>query len=119
MDDAPDDGFARNYAVELLCEMRPTLDAAGVLRAIRRHCPSAEPLDPTGEGGALVFSHSEHTPRYSENGMPAQTLVSASDEPFDLSDVPDDTFRQSWQFSDVRTAVARCRSRVLVTDVMA
>ena len=38
-------GFARTYGVELLCENHPALSPKELLRAIRTHCPSAEPLD--------------------------------------------------------------------------
>lgn len=110
-------GFATTYGVELLCATAPSLEKRALAAALRRYCPGAEPLDGDLDSSLLAFVHSDHLVRLEDGAVPAQTLIAASDEPFESTRI-EGSLQQSWSFPEARAVVAGCTASVIVTDLM-
>jgi hypothetical protein len=111
-------GFAATYGVELLCERPPAIRKPDLLRALKAHCAGAEPLDQLEDSSLLAFIHPDHPVQLKDGPLPAQTFICESEEPFEVSEDLSAALEQSWSFEGARSAVERCRSTVLVTDLM-
>lgn len=110
-------GFALTYGVELLCERPPSIRKPELLRALKRHCPGVAPLDGQEDSDLLAFIHTDHLVPMEDGALPAQTFIAASEEPFEISEALSAALEQSWS-PEVKKLVPRCRSSVLVTDLM-
>lgn len=109
-------GFARTYGVELLCEKPPKLSKATLLKALEKRCPDVEPLDGKTDNDMLAFIHKEHIVNFSDGSIPAQTFIAVS-EKFDINELQS-ALQQSWNFPDAKNVIERCTTSVLVTDLM-
>lgn len=115
----PSIGFAPMYGVELLLDSPPSLSLEELLEAIQTHCPAAEPLDRSGKGNVLAFVHTDHPVACQSETPFAQTFICPADRPFEVDDAVSNDLGQSWSFPGVAEVVGRCRSRLLVTDMLA
>jgi hypothetical protein len=109
---------ASPYGVELLCERPPEVRKRDLLRAIKARCPGAAPLDGKEDSSLLSFIHPDHPVRFREGELPAQTFVSPTDKPFEVTEALEAAAEQSWGFPGAREALARCRGVLMVTDLM-
>ncbi len=110
-------GFARVYAVEVLCPEVPLLTKQDVLSKLRETCGAVAALDPTGETEGLSFHFPAHRVAFKDGSLPAQCTLVASAVPL-AAEEAEETYRQTWDWPGAREAVARHRARVLVGDLM-
>jgi Domain of unknown function (DUF4261) len=111
------DGFARTYGVELLYETRPQLPKKALFEALRSRCPDAVPLDGDLRTELLAFVHPGHPVQFGETALPAQCLIAPSEKALDTA-TAETTRQQSWQWPGAKEVLPRCRTSVLVTDLM-
>lgn len=109
---------ASPYGVELLCKRSPAISKSELLWALRKHCPNAEPLDGDENSPLLSFIHPDHLVEFDEGTMPAQTFIAPTEKVFKVTDEITAALGQSWGFEEAAAIVKRCRSTVLVTDLM-
>ena len=114
----PETGFAQTYGVELLCKKPPEIRKKALLQAIRKYCPAVAPLDGEEQSDLLAFIHPDHPVVFEEGMLPAQSFIGTTDEPFEVTESLSAAIGQSWNFPEVREAVAQCSASVLVTDLM-
>lgn len=111
-------GFARVYAVELLCGEAPVLDRVELLDRLREHCGAVAPLDPTEKGAGLNFHFPQHRVAFKEGSLPAQCVVAVS--PRRVEDkFLNAALGQTWDWEGAEGAVSRHRETVLVSDLLA
>jgi hypothetical protein len=118
MTDAPRPGFARVYAVELLCLETPELDRDEILEQMREHCGAVAPVDPTEKTAGLNFHFPQHRVAFKEGSLPAQCVVAVSPRPVEEKFV-NAALGQTWDWDEAEQAVARHGSTVIVSDLLA
>lgn len=113
-------GFARTYGVELFFSTpTPTLpDKSTLLEKLRERCGRIDPLGNTDESKLLAFVYLDHVVSYEDRRMPAQCLVAPSEKPPDVERL-EPSLQQTWDWSEARGIVSKCRSTALVTDFLA
>jgi Domain of unknown function (DUF4261) len=111
-------GFAQTYGVELLYETLPKVSRTEIARCVKKRCPGAELAGDGKKDQALLFFHSDHLVNLTDANLPAQTAVLLTDQPFKLTEPLTESLQQSWSFSGAADVVGRCRSTILVTDLM-
>jgi len=109
-------GSSQSYAVELLYESPPELDASALLSGIWDRCADVE--RPGSDQGPLRFFHAAHRVPVPGGGtLPVQTFISAG-EAFDpASLIP--AVKQTWKWRDAKQVARRCAASVIVTDMLA
>ena len=111
-------GFARVYAVELLCEEAPLLDRDEILGRLRERCGAVAPVDPAEKVEGLNFHFPQHRVPFKEGSLPVQGVVAVSPRPVEEKFVSA-ALGQTWDWEDARRAVERHRATVLVSDLLA
>lgn len=107
-------GIAPTYGVHLLCDTLPQINRDEMLAAIRMRCPAAIPFNEKSNSEMVSFAHEDHPGKM---GIPAQTLVTISNEPIQQHSLTD-ALQQSWSFPEAIHAVASAQASVYVTDFM-
>lgn len=108
-------GSAQSYAVELLYDEPPQMDARGLLLGILDRCPDVE--RPGTDQGPLRFFHAAHRVPVPGGTLPVQTFIAATNE-IDL-DALMASARQTWKWRAARQALQQCTAAVVVTDMLA
>lgn len=111
-------GFAQVYAVELLCEAPPRLEAGELLPTIRDRVGAASLVDPSARSGQLNLHFPQHRVPFKGESVPVQAVIGLLQHPVDdrfLSAALD----QSWDWPRAREAVAVHRVSVVVSDLLA
>lgn len=111
-------GYASTYGIELFCENEPQLSKTLLLDKIAANGINVQPIDGNRNSGHLHFLYPDFLIEYDEGHLPAQSLITKADKPFDLTKY-ESTIQQSWHFKEAAAALKRCHSSVLVTDFMA
>ncbi len=113
----PEDLFAITFGVELFFEEMPgAFPVAEIKRRLTELCGEVE--IPSDNQDSMVFFFKEHTVQFATGEMPVQVLVARAGERTSTVNF-ETSFRQSWQFPNVRTVVEACPHCILVTDMMA
>jgi hypothetical protein len=111
-------GFAKVYAVELLCEAPPRIESGELLARIRDRVGACGLVDPDARTAGLNFHFPQHRTGFKTDSVPAQCVVGLSPRPVDdrfLTAALD----QSWDWKEARAAVAIHRCTVVVSDLLA
>jgi hypothetical protein len=111
-------GFAKVYAVELLCEMPPKIEPQELLGRLRDRVGAVGFVDPNAQTAGLNFHFPQHRTGFKGDSVPAQCVVGLSPRPVDdrfLTAALD----QSWDWKEARAAVAIHRVSVVVSDLLA
>lgn len=111
------DGFARTYNAELLFEEIPQVNKVDLLASLRQRCGKVEPLDGNATSNLLSFVYPDHPISYSDKTVAAQTFVAISPTGLN-SGKAEAALQQSWDWPEARSVVSRCRSTLLITDLM-
>jgi hypothetical protein len=113
VDDAPP---ITAYAVELLFEATPHVDAAAVEDALRRRCPDAW-LD-RDESGGLHIVHAQHQVELADGDLPARTVLLAGAGSLDAEEL-EPALWQSRTFPEARSVAGRCGYSLLLVELLA
>lgn len=111
-------GFAQVYAVELLCEAPPRIEAGEILPCVRDRVGAASLVDPNAKSGGLNIHFPQHRVPFKGESVPVQAVVGLLQHPVDdrfLSAALD----QTWDWPKAREAVAIHRVSVVVSDLLA
>jgi hypothetical protein len=111
-------GFARVYAVELLCREAPSLDRVEILEQMREHCGAVAPLDPAEKAEGLNFHFPQHRVTFKDGSLPAQLVVAVSPKRVDERFLTA-ALGQTWDWEGAETAVDQHGSTVIVSDLLA
>jgi hypothetical protein len=103
-------GFAQTYGVELLYETFPKISRTEIARCVKERCPGTDLVGDDEKDESLLFIHRDH--------LPAHTVAFLTDQPFKITEALTESLQQSWSFSGAADLVGRCRSTILVTDLM-
>ena len=115
---APPDGFAAVYAVELLCEAPPRIEAKELLARMRDRIGAAGLVDPDPRTAGLNFHFPQHRVPFKNESVPVQVVVGLLHHPVDDRALSA-ALEQSWDWSGAREAVAMHRVSVVVSDLLA
>jgi hypothetical protein len=111
-------GFAKVYAVELLCEMPPKIEPQELLGRLRDRVGAVSFVDPDAKTAGLNFHFPQHRTGFKGDSVPAQCVVGLSPRPVDdrfLTAALD----QSWDWKEAKAAVTVHRVTVVVSDLLA
>lgn len=111
-------GFAKAYAVELLCEAPPKIEPQELLGRLRDRVGAVGFVDPDQKTAGLNFHFPQHRVGFKGDSVPAQCVVGLSPRPVDdkfLTAALD----QSWDWKEARAAVAIHHVTVVVSDLLA
>jgi hypothetical protein len=111
-------GFAKVYAVELLCESPPKIEPQELLARLRDRVGAVGFVDPDAKTAGLNFHFPQHRVGFQGDTAPAQCVVGLSPRPVDdrfLTAALD----QSWDWKEAKAAVAIHRVTVVVSDLLA
>ncbi|HEX7898728.1 MAG TPA: DUF4261 domain-containing protein [Planctomycetota bacterium] len=111
-------GFANVYAVELLCETPPPLEAADILPCVRDRVGAAALVDPTATSGGLNLHFPQHRVPFQGESVPVQAVIGLLQHPVDARFLTA-ALDQSWDWPEARGAVADHRVSVVVSDLLA
>ncbi len=111
------DGFANTYNAELLFEAEPRISKSELLSALRRHCGRVEPLDGSATSDQLSFVYPDYPIVLGDAKIAAQTFAAVSPTGPN-AEKSEAALQQTWDWPEARSVVARCRSTMLVTDLM-
>jgi hypothetical protein len=111
------EGPVAPYIVQLLFEHPPVIDKKRLLESLRKYCGNVEAIDPDSD--LLAFAHLDHLSSFQEGDLPAQCLVTRVEEPVEMVDVLGASLLQTWDWPEASEIALRCKTMVLVTDVMA
>jgi hypothetical protein len=102
----------------LLYEVRPpALDKAALTGALRQFCGQVEPF---GDEANLFFAFPEHRVTYADGqSIPAQATIFDSFEELTPKQLPEPALAQTWDWPEARQVVERCRTRIMVNEMMA
>lgn len=114
----PTDGFAESYAVELLYETVPELDAELLERRLRRHLPAVETFSrsqrTTGDGEPSGFTLTARHPIDADWPSPAWR-IGAPERELEAGRIAA-AARQTWWWEEGRQSVARSCHRITLAD---
>lgn len=110
-------GFANIYSAQLLFETVPKVDKAKLLSILRRYCGHVESLDGSATSDQLSFVYPDYPIVLGDANLSAQTFMSVSPTGLD-AEKAEPALQQTWDWPEVRSVVSRCRSTMLVTDLM-
>ena len=111
-------GFAQVYAVELLCEAPPRLEAGELLPPIRDRVGAASLMDPNNRSGGLNLHFPQHRVPFRGESVPVQAVVGLLQHPVDTKFFSA-ALDQTWDWPRARDAVAIHRVSVVVSDLLA
>ena len=104
---------------ELLYYRRPTCDFAAVKARTQEILESdVDSPDPREADKAFLIFHKQHTIKYSDAEVPAQTAIFATDEPPQLEAYRQD-IQQSWRCNSAEDLLRGAKETRLVTEMMA
>lgn len=105
------------YTIQFLLEGKETIDRGRLLQALKKRCGNVEDMDPTSE--ILAFAHMDHQLRFQEGMMPAQCLFTLPENVENPTQLFGPSITQTWDWQGVEQVVARAKSMVSATDMLA
>jgi hypothetical protein len=111
------EGMQTPYTVQLLSEKPLELGQDELLAELQRNCGDVEALQP--ESGLLIFAHNAHRSQFQEGMVPAQSLITTSEQIENPSQSFVWSLNQTWDWPESTEAVSKCRAMISVTDLFA
>jgi len=115
-------GFSNIYMVELLYRNKPSLDRAGLNRAMHQVAPASGKKslgwEKAGDENTFIYFHNDYLVTYRDKSSPSQTCVMPHQAPI----TPErfrDGLRQIWHWPQAQAVLQECTYSLLVTDFLA
>lgn len=105
------------YTVQFLLEGRQDIDREQLLEALKQRCGNVEAMDPASN--LLAFAHMDHKVRFQEGIMPAQCMFTQPEDLQNPKESLGESISQTWDWRDVGDVLARCKTAVSATDILA
>lgn len=113
--DVPD-GFEAAYSAELYMREQPIILQNKLLENIKKYCGNIEIM--STQGTSITVGFMDYMLEYKNTSFPVLMTIGIIDEKPDSEELRKN-LEQSWNYDKDRKSIENCKSKVVVTDLMA